>query len=40
MFSSGSGAITTPAAWVLALRQMPSRRRALSITVLAQGSLS
>ena len=39
-FISGSGAMTTPAAWVLAFRQMPSSRRALSMICLAQSSFS
>ncbi len=35
---SGSGAITTPAAWVEAWRVVPSRRRETSISSLTLGS--
>ena len=40
MLASGSAPMTTPAAWVEAFRQMPSSRRAMSMTLRAQGSPS
>ena len=39
MFTSGSGAITTPAACVLAWRATPSSSRAVSISLATAGSL-